>query len=422
MATPKDPWTFLKNQQERLVLVASLLALGVGVVNSFLDKANPPTTSLAVCSALVVGMGVWMCLALQPSGEQGETGPLIRHRRYSRGQIAAAWIGGALLLAAAWGFLYRDHLRYSTLADRLLGGPRVVVSSAVAWQVLRYPTPAGENSSTVADELASLLAGLPYRVVVMRAGDIGQFKATARDGFIVDGRAEGLGLVLNARLGWLDSQQERRREDLAKTLALVETRLDSNTSISPVLAIRFLPNPFLASSFMVEAPLTVATSGEHRSTVARLLLRYALATRLYHDGHAEAARLFRDIVAIGQLLPPMTSTPLAGIYKATGYYLAVHQQELDAALNALALAQTLAPADQELKMMHGYLLLLAGQMGQAGELIERLSPSPEDAAAVHALQGEYWRAVGRSTDAIQAYERALQRAYGRETHAGLTHL
>jgi hypothetical protein len=54
------------------------------VVTSFLDKAHPPIISLAVFTALLVGMSVWMLFALRPVDEGGDTALPTRKRRYSR--------------------------------------------------------------------------------------------------------------------------------------------------------------------------------------------------------------------------------------------------------------------------------------------------------------------------------------------------
>jgi hypothetical protein len=85
-------------------------------------------------------------------------------RRFTRRRLIAAWISAVLILAIGWGFIYRERIRFSVLADRVLGGQRVVVSDVVAWEILKYP--AREKSKTVVGEVASLLSGSPDRPVV----------------------------------------------------------------------------------------------------------------------------------------------------------------------------------------------------------------------------------------------------------------
>ena len=74
-----DPWLFLKNQLEKIAIVTSLLTLGVSVVDSLLDKANPPLLSLTIFSILLAGMGIWMILARKPVPEL--RGPALRRFR-----------------------------------------------------------------------------------------------------------------------------------------------------------------------------------------------------------------------------------------------------------------------------------------------------------------------------------------------------
>ena len=93
-------------------------------------------------------------------------------QRFTRRRLIAAWISAVLILATGWGFIYRERIRFSVLADRVLGGQRVVVSDVVAWEILKYP--AEEKSKTVVGEVASLLSGSPYRPVVLKERELVQ--------------------------------------------------------------------------------------------------------------------------------------------------------------------------------------------------------------------------------------------------------
>ena len=139
MPEMKGLWDLLEWLQRRAALIASVIALAVGIVNSLLDKANPPVLSLSIFTVLVVGLCLWITLAREKLTDGG--GALQMRRSYSRSQTWGAWAGAAIALAGAWSFVYREHIRYSTLADYVLGGPRIIVSDAVAWQVIKYPTP-----------------------------------------------------------------------------------------------------------------------------------------------------------------------------------------------------------------------------------------------------------------------------------------
>src|SRR5262249_48852057 len=185
----------------KLAIVASLVALGVSVVKSLLDKANPPLLSLTIFSIIVAGMGIWMIFARKPAPEPAEADHPAFSRRFSIRKIVGAWIAGALVLALAWGFVYRERILYSGLMAGIRGGRRVVVSDAVAWEVLRFETLAGvTKSNTVAGELASVLSGLPYHVVVMSRKDLALYTPTERDGFVVEGMAESVGVVLRTQM------------------------------------------------------------------------------------------------------------------------------------------------------------------------------------------------------------------------------
>ena len=86
MSFQSDPWLFLKNQMDKIAIVASVLTLGVSVINSLLDKANPPILSLVIFSILVAGMGIWMFFARKPAPELAEAGHSTLPPRFSRQQ------------------------------------------------------------------------------------------------------------------------------------------------------------------------------------------------------------------------------------------------------------------------------------------------------------------------------------------------
>jgi hypothetical protein len=156
------------------------------------------------------------------------------------------------------------------------GHPRIVVSDAVAWQMLRYTSPDGEmRSRTVVEELTRLLSGLSYRVVVVRQRAIASAQYADEFGceaFYVDGKVEGAGVLLKAQMIISGGRVPNIVEDAMKN---PEVRVGSNAEeFLFVQARRFLPNPFFSSGFMVEVPLTPAMLPEHRTAVALLILRY----------------------------------------------------------------------------------------------------------------------------------------------------
>src|SRR5262249_608306 len=116
MWSAQDFWEFLKKQQERIALLVPLVALIVGIVNSLLDKAQPPVLNLRVFTVLVVAYCIWTIIATEKTDGGAGAEPATR-RRYSIPKTVAFNLAAIAVLAGAWGFVYREHLRYSRLAD-----------------------------------------------------------------------------------------------------------------------------------------------------------------------------------------------------------------------------------------------------------------------------------------------------------------
>jgi len=61
-----------------------------------------------------------MVFARETVGNSDQMTIPMRKRQYSVGPIVGVWIGGVVLLAAAWGFIYREPIEYSKIIDQLL--------------------------------------------------------------------------------------------------------------------------------------------------------------------------------------------------------------------------------------------------------------------------------------------------------------
>jgi tetratricopeptide (TPR) repeat protein len=379
MHKPRNVWIIIKEQQARIAILTSLIALVVGVINSLLDVANPPVLTMLVFSICVVAFCVWIAF----------------FRRLTRRRLIATWISAVLILATGWGFIYRERIRFSALADRILGGERVVVSHAVAWEVLKYP--AGEKSKTVVGEVASLLSWSPYRPVVSKER---AFSPSERDAFIIRGVADKLGVVLKVSIIINEATATKLIADLGAS-----PKIGHYSGLLP--SKRFLQNQFLLRSLEIDVPLPSGISPEERATVARLILRYALAVRFYYNGRPEVANVFSEIMEFANLLPKRESEPLAQIYKTTAYYLAVNGQDREA-LKALSFARTFAPADDEINVMETYLFLAFANTGRAVQLVEGLKAPADDQAIVPELRAECYYAADQFDEALSELKKAVR--------------
>ena len=299
-----------------------------------------------------------------------------------------------------------DRLRYSRLADRYRDEPRIIVSAAVAWETIKYPTAAGEETRTIVEELESLLDGLPYRIVVLRPAEIARRTPVERDAFRLDGIAEGSGLVLKFAMILTKARVTRLMEDLEKGFQLADGADVGRATLS-LPPRRFMPNPFLTSRLELEAALSVEIAAEQRTTLARLVLRYALATTLYFDRNPEAQRVFRDILSVSRLLPAMRDSALGAIYKTTAYYMAGEGRDLAAGQIAIDLAAACDPDDPRLSVMAAYLHLATGDRAKAAAMLADVRAIPDDPARLPSLQGEVYQAAKDFPQAVDAYEAAL---------------
>jgi hypothetical protein len=196
---PDEPrfWDALKKLQDRIVVIVPLVTLAVSVVTSMRDKARPPVLTLAIFTAFVAIYCVWIVFARDGMDGDDSASPGT-DRKHRRRVTLLTIVGAALVVSGAWSFIYREHITYSRLAATLASGPQIAVTDDIAWQVLAYPTPSGEEHHTVAGELAALLKGLPYHVVVVPGRDFKTVAANPRVRAIMSGVAEESGLVIKA--------------------------------------------------------------------------------------------------------------------------------------------------------------------------------------------------------------------------------
>jgi tetratricopeptide (TPR) repeat protein len=405
-------WSLLKKQQERIALLASFVTLGATAAGSLLDKAHPPQMPLAVFSLLVGGICVWITRAAAQS-ETTSAGAPSKHR-YTARQITAAWVSSILVVLLAWGITYRERIVYA-LVNPLLSGKRVLVSDSIAWHILTYKTPAGDVSNTIAGELASALADVPYRVVVMNHGTLSNYNLgpDSQDEFILEGLSEGDGITFKAHVAMTVPKAVRLMSQFKQEIS---GRVPAFTERpNPLLMIpntRFVRNQFawieedrlIRPGLDIQIPLT---SDSSTTAVIRLTMRYMLAASMYYEPNPrKAERYFRDVVDSSKLLRPNDNSAVARMLSATSYFLARAKRDSRGALEALRIARSFSPSDRELAVMEAYLLLVSGQSGPAQEILNGLAPT-DDQSQLDELKGEAFLIRNQYRPAIEAYDRAL---------------
>jgi len=323
---------------------------------------------------------MWASFArVQPEGTD-LTSPA--KRRYSSRKIVSSWIGAGLAIVLAWSFVYREHIQYSML-NPLLGGKRVAVSDSVAWRILSYKTPAGQVNTTVAGEVASVLAGTTYRVIVIRGKKAATYQFGDRDGFTLEGVSEAAGLAVKA--GMVITKP--RAVKLAKQVKTLSPRfIEKPNFLLQIPSTRFVEN-LLVAGLAVESPLGARTSEEH-TAVVRLIIRHMLAMSLYYDGSPQAENSFRDVVAVARLLEPRQNAALAVILKSASYYFARVKRDTAIALETLRIARSFSDPDRELDLMEAYLLVVPGQPPQAQDILGHIAATADDPAQLDELWGE----------------------------------
>ena len=119
-------------------------------------------------------------------------------------------------------------------------------------------------------ELASVLSGLPYRVVVMSRQGLARYTPTERDGFVVDGTAESIGVVLRTQMILTKGRVDALFKQLTRDMRVVPENKEQDLPALLIPAKRFLRNQFLFANFSTSVPLTEQTPERIRMTVARL--------------------------------------------------------------------------------------------------------------------------------------------------------
>jgi|GEM_PF-5251428 len=316
----------------------------------------------------------------------------------------AILVSGGLLCYYAWA----DRMRFSQYADRRRGGGRVLVSDAVAWQKIQYQAGEEKRTTTIARELAELLSESPYHVLVLPERMLANYQPIERDGFVLHGMSEGAGTVLRVDMVLNQARVASVMEGIGKPLDIALAEAE-DAPVDPIGAKRFLRNQFLFSGYSLGTSLAVEVAGEKKVTIARLMVRYALASLLHFDKDPRAGALFREIVDIGQLLSSLPNPELAQVYKTTAFYFITEGGDATRAYQALQLARGLNANDPEILVMQAYLALWSGKGAQAAAIAESIGDYPDDPALPATIRGACYLNDQRHVKAIDSFKLALEK-------------
>jgi tetratricopeptide (TPR) repeat protein len=391
-------WDFLKHTQDRVVVIVPLITLAVGIIASLRDKARPPVLYLAVFTVFVMAYCAWIAFARSAGTQDGAISP--SRMKHSRRTVMLTIAGAAIVVSFAWGFIYREHLAYSTLTRAFSDAPQVAVTEDVAWQLLAYSSPSGAEHQTVAGELAALLDGSPYQLVVVARSVVPTIPSDSRVRAVVSGVSEQSGLVLKVAILGDVKRFEKVVEDSQKQLRGIER--------ASLPATRLWDTPSLARLLTPTVPYSVGDTPEHRTSILRLLLRYTVGMALYVDDRPEAAQLFREMVDISALLAGVRSSSLAELYWGTAFYFAQRAESLDLALRAVSAARGFDPANWRIAASHAWLLLAVGKRQEASRVMTELGSVPDDPALPHWLNADIRKASGDQSGAATLYEQAVR--------------
>ena len=336
----------------------------------------------------------------------------VRHPAFVAITIGILALSAGLYLQARFG----EQIRYSPRLRRKGTEQWIAVSDGVAWSRVSYTTSSGEaRDCTLVSELASLVRGLPYRVVVVpqeRIRTAHSAEDYSCDAFCVDGRAEGSALLLKAHMIF----DERSLAKLERTLATDPQIGDNDDLVLP--SRRFLP---VAIPHRFELGLDPALPAEHRAAAIRLALRFELAVTLFYRDDPITARVFRDLLEVARTgaVPKALGVSLAGFYIAAAHELGAYEHDVERALEAVDLACQLAPDSGDAAALGAYFCLTRRDLTERGRsYLDRLPPEPRDAALPHLLLGAYYEATKRFDKAVEAYEAALPLETGEKLPTG----
>src|SRR5215212_10467832 len=109
MRTAKGWLQLLREEQEKVLALASTVALVAGAAKALFSKSAPPVLWLTVCSLLLIAAGIWMLVQWR----RGRDTPSQVTKPYSNRDVVVAWSAGAVVLALAWGVVYRERILYA---------------------------------------------------------------------------------------------------------------------------------------------------------------------------------------------------------------------------------------------------------------------------------------------------------------------
>lgn len=245
-----------------------------------------------------------------------------------------------------------ERIAYSRAMDLIRRGPRVSVTKPLARQTLTYDQGTGVGKTvSVIKEIALLLRGLHIHPVIVPQPKATTLLANQRDQFVLDGVVSPLGFLVRSVIVLHDEAQaqeviQRLKRGVFSQEDLPEDRLRSTMPLE-----RIYDFQSLLDMYVFELSIPSELSSEQRVALTRLFIRHALMTMLYRDGHPAGKRVARTMVDIGGLLSTIQNEHVAKIYKTVAFNLVTQDADVSEALQALRVANKLAPKDSTIIAM-----------------------------------------------------------------------
>lgn len=300
-----------------------------------------------------------------------------------------------------------ERIAYSRAMDLIRRGPRVSVTKPLARQTLTYDRGTGvKQTVSVVKEIALLLRDLHVHPVIVPQPKTTTLLVNERDQFVLDGVVSPLGFVVRSVIVMHKAQVQEVIQHLGRGVFsqedLPEDRLRSTVPLE-----RIYDFQSLLDMYVFELSIPSELSSEQRVALTRLFIRHALMTMFYRDGHPAGKRVARTMVDIGGLLSTIQNEHVAKIYKTVAFNLVTQDADVSEALQALRVANKLAPKDSTIIAMLIILSLELNYLDDAWQLIDQFEEVTSDKALLCWLKADCFMSSNQPDKAITQYEEAI---------------
>jgi len=304
-----------------------------------------------------------------------------------------------------------ERIAYSEAMDLIRRGPRVSVTKPLARQTLTYDQGTGViQTVSVVKEIALLLRRQHIHPVIVPQPKTTTLLANQRDQFVLDAVVSPLGFVVRSVIALRGGVQAPEIVQLMQRLergVLSQGDLPEGRPRITVPLERIYDFQSLFDMYVFELPIPSELPSKQRVALIRLFIRHALMTILYRDGNPAGKRVARDMVNIGKMLPTMRNEHAAKIYKTVAFNLVTQDADVSQALQALRVANKLAPKDSTIIAMLIILSLELNYLDDAWQLTDQLEEVTSDKALLCWLKADYFVSSNQPDKAITQYEEAV---------------